>query len=415
MAATESRKRKSLHFDHDEQTTTPTGSPVRKKLKLTRSQKQALINNLQLEITERARKLRMQYALQVQDLRARIERRINRVPMALRKMTMGELLEKHMAASTQPAGTRKPTSPTKTGKQTVIPRDPVPSIVAKAPSYRIRTSEGIYSDKENAPVAVDAPIPLENPKRRGNPVAPTGPASAGPSRAVSQVMRDAEAKVLSPKSNNSRTYKQSPLLTASPTKTPRQHPPLTRPVSPLKPSSPLKAMIDSARARTAGKDTSSAAGVTSSPISPRKTRPTPQSQTKNQTKKPASRTAAATRQPAKSPAVPRHERATSTSTTSSTNTTATTIVKSSSSRAAASTATTAAATSKRSAAPGSASRVGAKKTTATTTTSSNSRSQAPTPAASAKRAAATATSRKQQTVDSSTSASSTGRTLRRRV
>lgn len=49
MAATESRKRKSLHFDHDEQTTTPTGSPVRKKLKLTRSQKQALINNLQLE------------------------------------------------------------------------------------------------------------------------------------------------------------------------------------------------------------------------------------------------------------------------------------------------------------------------------------------------------------------------------
>lgn len=81
----------------------------------------------------------MQYALQVQDLRSRIERRINRVPMALRKMTMGELLEKHMPAATQPTGTRKATSPTKTGKQTVIPRDPAPPVVAKAPSYRIRT------------------------------------------------------------------------------------------------------------------------------------------------------------------------------------------------------------------------------------------------------------------------------------
>ncbi|KAL1996288.1 hypothetical protein VTN49DRAFT_340 [Thermomyces lanuginosus] len=407
MAATESRKRKSLHLDHDEQMTTPTRSPARKKLRLTRSQKQALIDNLQLEITERARKLRMQYALQVQDLRSRIERRINRVPMALRKMTMGELLEKHMPAATQPTGTRKATSPTKTGKQTVIPRDPAPPVVAKAPSYRIRTSEGIYSDKENAPVAVDTSIQLKNPKRRGNPAAAAGPASAGPSRAVSQVMRDAEANVLSPKSNNSRTYKQSPLLTASPTKTPRQHQPLSRPVSPLKPSSPLKAMIDSARARTAGKDPSSAAGVASSPISPRKTRPTPQSQ--SQSKKTTARTAAATRQPAKSPAVPRHERTMSTSTTSSTNTTATMIVKSSSRTAAPSTTSTAA--GKRPAAPGSASRVGAKKTT-TATTSNNSRSQAPTPAASTKRAAAI---RKQQAVDSSTSVSSAGRTLRRRA
>lgn len=49
MAATESRKRKSLHLDHDEQMTTPTRSPARKKLRLTRSQKQALIDNLQLE------------------------------------------------------------------------------------------------------------------------------------------------------------------------------------------------------------------------------------------------------------------------------------------------------------------------------------------------------------------------------
>lgn len=117
----------------------------------------------------------MQYALQVQDLRARIERRINRVPMALRKMTMGELLEKHMAASTQPAGTRKPTSPTKTGKQTVIPRDPVPSIVAKAPSYRIRTryvmTSALFRDgvidtrtaKESTPTRKMPPLPWMHP------------------------------------------------------------------------------------------------------------------------------------------------------------------------------------------------------------------------------------------------------------
>ncbi|KAI5288241.1 hypothetical protein KEM52_001246, partial [Ascosphaera acerosa] len=45
--------------------------------------------------TERARNLREQYALQAADLRARIERRINRVPVALRQVTMGELVARH--------------------------------------------------------------------------------------------------------------------------------------------------------------------------------------------------------------------------------------------------------------------------------------------------------------------------------
>jgi hypothetical protein len=52
MAQTQSRKRKSDLLDeqdHDLQTSTPTGSPARKRAKITRSQKQALIDNLQLE------------------------------------------------------------------------------------------------------------------------------------------------------------------------------------------------------------------------------------------------------------------------------------------------------------------------------------------------------------------------------
>jgi hypothetical protein len=52
MAQTQSRKRKSDVLDdqdHDLQTSTPTGSPARKRTKITQSQKQALIDNLQLE------------------------------------------------------------------------------------------------------------------------------------------------------------------------------------------------------------------------------------------------------------------------------------------------------------------------------------------------------------------------------
>lgn len=71
---------------------------------------------LTIAVTERARKLRAHYALQVQDLRARIERRVNRIPVALRKATMGELLEKHNAVSRTAAGARdfkKPPMPSK--------------------------------------------------------------------------------------------------------------------------------------------------------------------------------------------------------------------------------------------------------------------------------------------------------------
>lgn len=64
--------------------------------RITAGQKQALLDNLQLELTERARKLRSQYIMQAQGLRSRLDLRVNRIPTAMRKRTMGELLQQYM-------------------------------------------------------------------------------------------------------------------------------------------------------------------------------------------------------------------------------------------------------------------------------------------------------------------------------
>jgi hypothetical protein len=96
-----------------------TRTPPRGAARITQGQKQALIDNLQLEgkrrcaqyeigrtdqqVTERARKLRAQYALQAQGLRSRVELRVNRIPTSLRKVTMAELLDKY-AKSTKTGG-----------------------------------------------------------------------------------------------------------------------------------------------------------------------------------------------------------------------------------------------------------------------------------------------------------------------
>lgn len=66
-------------------------------------------------VTERARNLRAQYALQANDLRARIERRVNRIPISLRKVTMGELLQKHstQSQSTSPLRRHMPAKPSR--------------------------------------------------------------------------------------------------------------------------------------------------------------------------------------------------------------------------------------------------------------------------------------------------------------
>ncbi|OGE47441.1 hypothetical protein PENARI_c044G04618 [Penicillium arizonense] len=208
---------------------TPTGSPT-KRMRLTQHQKQALMDNLQLEITERARKLRAQYALQANDLRARIERRVNRIPLSLRKANMGELLEKHNATTNkqQNLSPSRKYSPAKVSRNIAsISIDPETS-AARDGRTRRASPDGHFSDKENAPASEG----LNNPKRRVK----AGPAG-GASRVASQEVRGNENRILSPKSINSRTYPHSPFR-ASPEKGQSSY--LSRPTSPLKPSSPLR-------------------------------------------------------------------------------------------------------------------------------------------------------------------------------
>ncbi|KAG7292119.1 hypothetical protein NEMBOFW57_002152 [Staphylotrichum longicolle] len=102
----------------------PQESPFkRQRVGITLAQKQALIDNLHLEITERARKLRANYNIHAQSLRTRIEIRVNRIPLSLRKLTMGELMEKY-STEQQP----KPSATTGTARGPPVPaKDKVPS------------------------------------------------------------------------------------------------------------------------------------------------------------------------------------------------------------------------------------------------------------------------------------------------
>ncbi|KAL9007527.1 MAG: hypothetical protein Q9173_007226 [Seirophora scorigena] len=151
---------------------TPTRSPSKRPIMITQAQKQALIDNLQLEITERARKLRAQYALQAQSLRARIELRVNRIPTAMRKANMGELYDKYLESieqATEPV-IQKSTPPAEAPKQ---PPSPSKSIAPSPTKHTEHTpvkrgtkrSSDHFSaddDKENTP---DPAHPLSTKKR----------------------------------------------------------------------------------------------------------------------------------------------------------------------------------------------------------------------------------------------------------
>jgi hypothetical protein len=115
-------------------------SPIRKRTPgaITMQQKQAMIDNMQLEsmwllvwhkytadnivVTERARRLRAQYNYMATTVRSRIEMRLNRVPMSMRNIKMGDLLQKTLdqeqqraaksaAMRKQPATTRAASPP----------------------------------------------------------------------------------------------------------------------------------------------------------------------------------------------------------------------------------------------------------------------------------------------------------------
>ncbi|KAG9685761.1 hypothetical protein KCU95_g9523, partial [Aureobasidium melanogenum] len=159
---------------------------------ITEAQKQALMDNLQLEIADRARKLRAQYALQAQGLRTRLEMRINRIPRNLRKANMGDLLEKHLEA-----------------QKKTQQRLPSPN---KRKSLKRKSEEAAIADKENTQPASAA---LANPKKRTKPSpGPTG-IPTSPNLARSTRPQALNTTVLSPKSPNSRTLPRSPLKSPS--------------------------------------------------------------------------------------------------------------------------------------------------------------------------------------------------------
>jgi hypothetical protein len=218
-----------------------------------------LVSHSDSVVTERARHLRAHYALQSSDLRSRIERRINRIPMNLRKANMGELLLKYSEIrANQSNSTGLETAPATHSTTTAnvpVPRSrPLPSIPqhpSSKPSSPVRLAASvshparhvsndeihIASDKENddnAGPSTDIPSTLKNPKR----VKVGGPTPRATSRTGKPT------SVLSPKSHNSRTLPQSPIKDyQSPT---RHQSYIARPTSPLKPASPLKTAASAA-------------------------------------------------------------------------------------------------------------------------------------------------------------------------
>ncbi|CAF9908837.1 MAG: hypothetical protein ALECFALPRED_005069 [Alectoria fallacina] len=244
-------------------TRTPVQSLQKRSMTITEGQKQALIDNLQLEITERARKLRAQYALQAQSLRTRIELRINRIPSYLRKANMGELWEKYMVTFDQkqqsmsqeekaievaPASAPKPILGSEDSDSTDVPnirrakrtrRVPM-CILALGWILTSRSDAMDSADKENNAQSLEA---IPNPKKR------TKMTTFAKSRQATN-----PSTILSPKSANSRTLPQSPIRTElqSPQKSYFAHStsPL-KPISSIKLTSPAKAAAAAATSHLA--------------------------------------------------------------------------------------------------------------------------------------------------------------------
>ncbi|KAL3295787.1 Borealin-lik [Colletotrichum asianum] len=189
------RSKKRSSDDIDQSTTmqkqtipTKTGTPTmlssspskRQRLGITLEQKQAIIDNLQLEITDRARRLRAQYNQQAQTLRSRIQMRVNRVPRSMLKMTMADLVAR--AAEQQKrleASSRPPPVPEKD-----FPPRPSPQRLALPARSTKRLSDAMTGgDKENERIV--------NPKKKHR---------AGPSATALS-----SSQILSPTSSNTRS------------------------------------------------------------------------------------------------------------------------------------------------------------------------------------------------------------------
>ncbi|TKA64037.1 hypothetical protein B0A49_07360 [Cryomyces minteri] len=232
-----------------EPASTPERSPSKRRAIITHAQKQALIDNLQLEITERARKLRAQYALQAQGLRARLEMRVNRIPQALRKTNIHELMMKCSEQATAPT-----TAAPATVKVLLYP--------SQSRGTKRQSTDISADDKENAP------LDLSLPKKRAKTSTTTAAtANTRATRTASRTINKPNpSQVLSPKSNNSRTLPRSPVRPVlSPTKSF-----LARPVSPLKPLTTTTSTNATAACAASHAAPTAASTVTAAPPPPAK-------------------------------------------------------------------------------------------------------------------------------------------------
>lgn len=303
---------------------------------------------------------------------------------------MGELLEKHNQATNAKEATpvfKKPALPSKvTRPAPEISRDTAanksnattatqkqprgvkrprqvprkPELCARSYTSNNHNSVDIHSsDKENAPTAADANEALSNPKKRTK----AGVANAS-TRNASQATKQAQSKILSPKSSNSRTFPQSPFR-VSPQKPSQQF--VGRPASPLKPGSPVKpattttnlaGMVDNARTRATRSTAATAKKAT--PHGATATPGTTTSTAGTRTKRTTTRATTAKPAPARPTTRLQNDRKASTSTTTSNTSTGTTVVRPARGAAAGAKKTTASAAAKKATTTGTAA---AKKTT----------------------------------------------------
>ncbi|KAH7379298.1 hypothetical protein DE146DRAFT_741068 [Phaeosphaeria sp. MPI-PUGE-AT-0046c] len=202
---------------------------------MTAEAKAAMITNLELELKNRAEKLRAMCAAQCASLRSRLERRVNRVPATKRQMPLVELLAPAPPApASKPATTRAapkaaatkkaaaaatttttttapparktrtaPTTATITSTKAAAPKAATTRTTTKQPISRGKkrgSDEMSSEDKENA--ALDVPkkrVRAPAPKEK----APVSKPTTRTTRAASR-QKAAPAQILSPKNNNAR-------------------------------------------------------------------------------------------------------------------------------------------------------------------------------------------------------------------
>lgn len=173
---------------------------------LSSEHKAAMILNLRDEVSTRAEKLGLMYRTQMETLRSRLERRVNRIPNTLRDVNILDLIDKHSNEAKRPTTA---TSEQSTTRPVGRPRQKAPAQstqTAKTKGNNKRSSNELSSDKEN--LAEELAVPKKRTKvAAGRTAAPQAARTAAepPARTTRAASRKVAApEVLSPKSNNAR-------------------------------------------------------------------------------------------------------------------------------------------------------------------------------------------------------------------